>query len=101
MSDLFNFPNIAMVISIVLFIASFIVFGTQVGKQQNWAELRSAVTAIVSMNLIALVFMIVALMFYMTRYATMSHIINLILSSLAIFGSMTALSISVISKTQD
>lgn len=100
-SELINFPNVSMVVSIILFISSFIVFGTQVGKQQNWAELKSAVTAIVSMNIVALVFMLIALFFYMTRYATMTHIINMILSSLALFASITALSISVISKTQD
>jgi hypothetical protein len=98
--DIVNFPNVSITIAIALFITSFIMFGTQVGNQQNWAELRASITAIATINIIAVIFMTIALFFYMTRFATMTHILNLIMASVAVFASMTALSISLISKTQ-
>jgi hypothetical protein len=93
-----NFAILLLLISFILILTSFIITTKVVGEKDEYSALRGEMTTIIVVNSVAIVALFIGILMFFSRYTQYAHIYNLVISAIAMFMGLTALSVSVISK---
>ncbi len=91
-------PIGTLVVAIVLFLTSAIITGSKVPGKDDTGELKGVIIGMLLLNLAATVLMMLAVGLLMARMPAQMYIVQPILVGIGLFASLSALSISVITK---
>jgi hypothetical protein len=89
---------ITIILALLGFVGSFIYINIFAASKDSYSELKPAVTTITIVNAVAMILLIVGTLIYFTRFPAYAHLINFGMSGIAMFVSLMAVSISVLTK---
>lgn len=88
-------------VGVLLMIGSFGTVAGVVGNKDTYAEVSSTITGILVMNIIFTLVFTIGSILYFTRVSGNAQIFQMVLSGVAIFMSLTAVSVAVIQKAAE
>jgi hypothetical protein len=89
---------ILIVLSLLTFTGSFIYMNIFASNKDTYPELKPAITGITIANGAALFLLIVGTLIYFTRFPAYAQLVNFGMAGVAMFMSLMAVSISVLTK---
>ena len=91
-------PIVLMVVGIGALLYSLVAISYYVGGQDDYSSLQPMLTSIAIVNLVGTILLMIGMIVYFKAQPALANIFSIGISGIAVFFSMTAVSVSVLGK---